>query len=314
MTYSYFPALRQGRKIFLMKQSVKNLLNMVLFIVLLFINFSFLSAQTDSLQFIYLANTNAAYENCHCGYNPLGGLDRIGHLVNEIRRKNPQVVFIDGGDFTNSYPFDELNRLTIEIYKHLKPDIMMLADQEFQTGNRKIAPSLSKLPSFLLASNFTFKDLPLKPVKYLSCGKAKIAVLAFLDNSSFWYVKPLPELKFSEQKFKKNFETARSSSDFQIVIFHGEEAGLSEFLHKFPAVDLILMAHDQSQKDKLSARPPIIYAGADGEYVTLFTLRFRHRNFDSIRLTKIPVSLKVPADQKIEKIISDFKKVQKKAN
>ncbi len=297
-----------------MKRPVKNLLSMVLFVTLFFINFSFLSAQTDSIQFIYLANTNAAYENCHCGDNPLGGLDRIGHLVNEIREKNPQVVFIDGGDFTNSYPFDELNRLTIEIYKHLKPDILMPADQEFQTGNRKIASSLGKLPSFLLASNFTFKNLPLQPVKYLSCGKAKIAVLAFLDKSSFWYVKPLPELKFSKQKFKKNFETACASSDFQIVIFHGEEAGLSNFLQEFPDVDLILMAHDQSQNDKLTARPTIICAGADGEYLTLFTLRFSQQNFNSIRLTKIPVSLSVPADQKIEKIISDFKKVQKKAN
>ncbi len=286
---------------------MKYRLRLFLLLILLLLNFSVLSAQTDSLQIVYLANTNAAYENCHCGENPLGGMDHIVYLVKEIRKKNPKVMVIDGGDFTNSYPFDELNQLTIDIYRHLEPDLVVTADQELQMGNQNLVRSISRTPLFLLGSNFTVKNLPLNTIKYLSAGKVKIALLAFLDQSSFWYVKAQPALKFDDQMFKSIFEKARSTSDFQIVIFHGERSELPGFLQKFPGIDLVLLAHDQSLADQLEAKPPVICAGSDGEYLSIFSIHFISGNFERIRLKKIPVSLEIPVDNSIEKLISTFK-------
>ena len=297
-----------------MKPVAKSRLTTYLILLFLLFNGALLFAQDDSLQFIYLANVNAGYENCRCGDNPLGGLDRIARLIENYRHKNSQTVLIDGGDFLNSYPYQELNALIVDIYKKLKPDILLPADQELQAGNEKIVQLLQNAKFNFVASNFSFSPLTSKEIHYIWAQKTKIAVLTFLDRSSFLYLKPQAVFSFNSEQFKTIYQQALATSDFLITVFHGEDSALNEFIKKFPGVDLILLAHSQSLNDALSSHPIIIGAGADGEYLSVFTLYFQAGRFRKISCQKLPVSLQITPEKQIEKLIQKFKASQAHTN
>ncbi len=268
---------------------------------------NFIFAQTDSLQIIYLANVSAAFENCGCGEDPLGGLDRIAYLIQQKRSQNPQVLFIDGGDFTNSYPYDALNSLIIQIYQRLKPDIMLLADQELQKNNAFVIDQLRKTKFRFIASNYRLNKLSLKKKAILNLGNRKIAFLSFLDKSSFAYQQPQPIIKFDTKQFKKLYQQVIKTTAFQIAIFHGEEWALDGFVQQFPQFDLILFAHTQRLVEHLQTHPFVVSAGSDGEYLNLITLSFSNLKSVSISLNRIPVRVSLPVDSKVEKWINNFK-------
>ncbi|WP_456443911.1 hypothetical protein [Caldithrix abyssi] len=268
------------------------------------------AAEEDSLQIVYLANASGVFENCRCGSNPLGGLDHIAFLLKELRKKNPRLLFIDGGDFTNTYPYNALNKLIVDIYKALRPDYLMLADQEMQQENEYTLTLLRQSSFRFLATNYDMSGFNLDSSVKISAGKKKIVLLSYLDKSSFWYSKPVKGLYFNEEKFARVYRQAVQTSDFRMVLFHGEDAGLAEFTKKFPEIDLIFLGHSQSARDALDGKPVIIAPGSDTEFLTLLSLRFQNNGSPLIKTRKIPISLQIPTEPAVEKLILHFKKTR----
>ncbi len=276
--------------------------------------FSAAQAQSDSLQILYLANTNAAYENCHCGAEPLGALERAATLIKQFRSQTKATVLLDGGDFANSYPFDALNDLILDIYRLLKPEFLMLADQELQQQNQTLLARLQNAPFTFVASNYAVKGFVTKPIFYLQVGQKKISCLTYLDKSSFWYLKAAPVLQFDSAKFRQAYQQAVKTSDFQIAIFHGEASNLPAFEMQFPQIDLILMGHAQQSLDQLEAKPVVISDGSDCEYLTRIILTFGNKSSPKIKAQKIPLRLTVPVDPEVEALIKRFKQQQLRNN
>jgi 2',3'-cyclic-nucleotide 2'-phosphodiesterase (5'-nucleotidase family) len=258
-------------------------------------------------EILYISNVNGNIENCHCGKNPLGGLDRLAFVLEKRRSQNPQLLFIDGGDFLNTYPFPALNQTVVDIYAELKPDLLVLGDQEFGEGADFAGQIISNFSSCILATNYHFKKNPfLLSRKTKTLSGRRVVILSFLDKSSFEFREKDKDLTFDSKQFNDEYHRL-NKSDIIIVIYHGEMRRLD----LYPDVDLVLTAHEQSNIIQLDRRPAVIGGRADGEYLIQIYIR---QNDSKIyfNANPIPLDLKTEKDCKINSIIEQFNKKQKK--
>ena len=260
----------------------------------------------DSVQIVFLANVNASYENCHCGDHPLGGLDRVLTIVKGWRSQNPKLQIFDGGDFLNAYPYPALNRLILDLYALLRPDIVSLGDQELQSGNLAFQQELFKSRFPILNTNLRLADWPLQKVYKIYLKSRQIDVLHYLDSSCFLWEKPASDVRLSEASFKKAYNALPEHS-YRIVIFHGEKDRLRNFIKRYPGIHLILLAHAQTKEFQNKRLPWILGPGTDSEYVTRLDLAFSVNKIrPSLKLVTVPVELSVKPDPQARKRIEQF--------
>ncbi len=267
----------------------------------------------DSLQMVLLANVNANYENCHCGEHPLGGLDRVITVIKQWRAKNPELVIADGGDFLNAYPYPALDRLVLNLYALIHPNIISLGDQELQIGNRNFQKKIFQYDFTVLNTNVIIDSLPeLQKRLEIRLKTRQIDVLTYLDPSAFLWEKRAPNVHLSEAQFKSTYQKVRTDDAFRIAIFHGERDRLPDFIKRYPQFHLILLAHAQTQMYKNQHLPWILGPGTDSEYVTRLDLKFsENKKLPAIKLVRTPVELNIKTDPQARERIDQFLQISK---
>ena len=257
----------------------------------------------DSLQIGYLANVNAVYENCLCGENPLGGLDRVASLLRQWRKKNPHLQVWDGGDFFNAYPYPELNRLIIRLYRLMNVNLVVLGDQELQQGNASFFPLMGKSLPLLLDSNVKLKNVPIVRKVLLKLKHHRVVVMSYVDESSFLWEKAAEAVELSDRLFGSVWEHI-PHADFKVLIFHGDYSRLAPFLRRFSAFDLVLLGHEQKAFVKRNTRPVILAPGADSERIWKISLTWpKQKARPVVTLKQTEVTLKVTPLKEARRLI-----------
>jgi 2',3'-cyclic-nucleotide 2'-phosphodiesterase (5'-nucleotidase family) len=224
-------------------------------------------AESDPLaEIIFFANLNGNIEYCQCPAKNTGGMDRIASFISSYRKKSPDVIVIDGGDFFNSYPFDELNAAVIQMHGLIRPDILVAGDQELI--NAGLLSQLGEVHGQRLLSTNIMVDnrqWPLSLTQSTRDGKT-IIFLSYLDKSAFDFVSQPEALKIDHSRFVNAYQAAIKMMDvIRVVVYHGSEENLHHFVAAYPGIDLLLQAHDQSNRNALTVQPAIIGGGSDGD-------------------------------------------------
>lgn len=262
----------------------------------------------DSVQIVYLANVNANYENCHCGDHPLGGLDRVKTIVKQWRDRNPHLLLFDGGDFLNAYPYPSLNRMIINLYYLLRPDLICLGDQELQAGNLGFQKEIFNRGFNILSTNATVGRFPLERQIDIQLLSHCIRIFSYLDSSAFLWEKPAKDTKLSARAFDAVYRESLSENVFRVVIYHGERDRLGLFIKQHPAIHFLLLAHSQIKEFRHAAFPWILGVGTDSEYVTRISVLFTTpEKAPKLRITTVPVELSIQPYAQARKIINAFK-------
>ncbi len=257
-------------------------------------------------ELLYISNMNGSLENCGCGNPPLGGVDRIASVINQKRSENPHVLFIDGGDFLNTYPFRLLNSSVAEGYKYLKPDGLILGDQEFVEGPGFLTRLALGLRKSIIASNYMIQDMKLQEsLEFKSPSGETIRFFAYLDPVSFDFIKADSLTHFDLQKFDSLYH-AMNREEISVVIYHGTSVGLESFLNKYSDFDLILSSHEQSLKHAGNSSPAVISGGADGKSVINIQVLKSETNIE-YRVFNIPIGLEIEPDSAVSDIIHKYK-------
>ena len=261
----------------------------------------FAGKNSAPLEILYIANTNALLENCHCGSPSLGGLARISTLVREEREKNPNLLLVDGGDFFNTYPFEELNKTVLEIYDRLKPDVMALGENEFLNGISFIMPFIRKNRYKIISSNYKIDDLNTQK----NIRKSNSVFLSYLDKNLFLNGGS-QNIKFNENEFKSLYE--KNKNRFLIVLYHGYYDNLKDFIARYPEIDLVLSAHSKAGELGKTGNTLIIGSGSDGEFINKITLDKKGEAIVKL----LPVNLDIKQDEIALKYIKLFKEAEKR--
>ncbi len=262
----------------------------------------------DSVQIVYLANVNANYENCLCGEPALGGLDRIVTVISSWRAQNPRLLVFDGGDFSNAYPFAALNRLVLNIYRLIRPDLIVLGDQELQQGDTLLQKEMCSGAFPVLNSNMRWPSLPLMSKLSIRLAHHTIDVFSYLDSSAFLWAKPFANVRLNEVQFSRAFKRSLGQRRFRIVIYHGEREHLPGFLKKYPQIHLILLAHTQIRLIQQKKFPWLIGVGTDSEYLTRLSLVFSQRaQWPRMVVKSVPIVLSITPNPQARRYIQEFK-------
>ena len=267
---------------------------------------SHIFASANKMEILFTANINGILKNCHCGDPSLGGLARIITLVEQKRQSNPNILVIDGGDGFNTYSYPQLNQATIELLSLLQPNIIVPGDQEWVEGSSFLKGYVQQLKTNFLLSNALISEFSVKSSFTLkTISGPDVYFLGYLDRHSFDLI-PIPDqIKLSETDFRSNYKDI-PAEDYLIVIYHGPEKALDQFAAKYPNINLILLAHAQSERLSVTQSPAIIGAGSDGEYLRQIAIDFR-TNRVTIEVQAIPVNLDIKPNSDALKIIKKWK-------
>ncbi len=263
------------------------------------------------LELLYMANMNGYIENCKCGKDPRGGLARIYEILAEKRKTNPDVLFIDGGDFLNTYPFPLLNETILKIYNILDPDIITPGDQEF-IGNASFIEQIDKqFAAKVIATNIQWKNaFTGSDFLLFERNGRKFVIFSYLDAAAFEFIDKSIHLKFNNHRFESVYERFKDEA-FLILLFHGRMTSLQQLANEFPEIDCILHAHQQSRMQKIENKPYIIGGGADGEY--LINIKLNDENDDSkVSAAFLSVDLNIKPNLRIISIVKKFNEQNKR--
>jgi 2',3'-cyclic-nucleotide 2'-phosphodiesterase (5'-nucleotidase family) len=259
-------------------------------------------AQNDTLYVIYTANISGALESCDCGKEPLGGVGRIKTFIDQWKTRHPNTVCIDGGDYFNSYPYNELNTAMARALKILDYDIVLPGDQAFIEGKSFYTDLVSHHGSSWLISNM--KETRGRTVS-LRRGQTKIEVSSYLSEAAFEFVIKPDFVQFLDlnQAFDQDYDTDQIA--FRIMIVHGTFEEAQQIVKNLKWIDLILLAHAQERGHDNSSGTSIISAGKGGEYVCLVTVTQSVQQWEiSVDFVKIIEGIAV--DPLIQPIIDQY--------
>ncbi len=224
-------------------------------------------------------------------------------LIENKRQQNPYLLVVDGGDFFNSYSYPDLNHAVLELYQRLRPDLAALGDQELIEGLSFLKKNALFFNKYVISSNTVLPEIKTHK-DFLLDKNTHLHFLSWLDASAFDIIKRPKFLKFSQSLFERLYEQ-RDKNQLQIVLFHGAVSAVKRFITVYPGIDIILLAHAQSNMKEIKKRPYIIGGGADGEYIKdIFITRSGIKI--QIDVQDIPVPMSVKPDSEALKIIDKW--------
>ena len=291
-------------KISCLKSGIFNSILLFLFIGTLFIRTA--SCQNNfELQIVFTSNINGVLENCACGNPALGGLDYLSGTLAELRQKNPELIYVDGGDLFNSYSYPALNEAISAVYKMIKPDIFVPGDQEFIEGDAFFRKHVVQAGMPVFASNIQWTSgvIPKKMHTY-PAGRQNVVFLSYLDSAAFEFISPPQGLRFDEHGFRVLYENT-DREQFLFVVYHGPKKALNTFIKKYPAIDCLLLGHQQHTQIDLNCKPALIFGGEDGAFLMNLKLFCINGQF-TLKAEKMAVTGSSVIDNSVQKIISGF--------
>lgn len=255
-------------------------------------------ADSRRIDIVYTGNLNCVLDDCGCGGDTVGGLTRIKPLVDSLRRRLPQLILLDAGDFMSSYSLPEANSVMLLLMAALRYDALNLGDQEFVEKpafwNSLDSQAKDALP--MLAGNIDHDQLQ-KTMPAVRLQRALlsqgISVTGVVDIHSFEFIAAPPKGPAGTESFLASW--VKEPALLRILLFHGSWERARALAARFPGIDLIILAHNQQRKFETGGGRALAESGADGQFVGHITAR---RVGETWRFSNefIPVTRSLPVD------------------
>jgi len=270
-------------------------------LVLIFLLVLQVNLEADAFYIIYTSNINGAIENCGCGVDPLGGIDRIKSFIDQFRKDNENVLLIDGGDYFNSYPFPALNEAMYKALIHIKYDCVVPGDQEFVEGDDFFLKYSSFLKDKLLLSN---GGSGYKKNVEANFGNYQVRIFGYLSPYIFDFIEKPKELNLSN--FVNEHSNKSKQNELKLAVIHGYLSNAEQVADEDTSIDLILLAHDQRRGIWKKNNTPIIGNGKDAEYISI--IKVSRDDQWNINIDQKKINQEMPKDDQIISLIEEYKK------
>lgn len=225
-----------------------------------------------------------------------GGFIRRIAMLKEERRKDPNLLLFDSGDFSQGSPYYTLFKGDVEVglMNEMGIDAGMLGNHEFDYGMDNLA-RLAKMARFpILCSNYDFTGTPLagiiKPYTIIKRNGIRIGVFAIgpkleglVDRKNYQQIKYMDPVE-TTQKMTAMLK-GRKKCDVVILLSHigWDEKGMNDqqLIPQSSGIDLVLGGHSHSYftslryvKDRDGKEVAVDQNGKSGIYIGKMTLTF----------------------------------------
>ena len=225
-----------------------------------------------------------------------GGFIRRIAMLKEERRKDPNLLLFDSGDFSQGSPYYTLFKGDVEVglMNEMGIDAGTLGNHEFDYGMDNLA-RLAKMARFpILCSNYDFTGTPLagiiKPYTIIKRNGIRIGVFAIgpkleglVDRKNYQQIKYMDPVE-TTQKMTAMLK-GRKKCDVVILLSHigWDEKGMNDqqLIPQSSGIDLVLGGHSHSYftslryvKDRDGKEVAVDQNGKSGIYIGKMTLTF----------------------------------------
>ncbi len=283
------------------------------------------AVKKDTLTILFTNSTNGYIESCDCPENPFGGLVRRVTLVNELKKDNPQILLLDGGDTLSPYPDPLSAKYVFLAMEKVGYDAIALGDQELILGRDYIKSEIEKNKLPFYSANLTTCEgdvcsylAPSHLIKEI--GNLKIGIISVISPKVFIFfprdkTKDFKVLSATEtvQGFVDNF---RNEVDLIIVLSHSgyeEDANLAK---QIKGIDIIIGGHSQTLvKDAAGKNNTlIVQAGEKGQYLGKLDLKFdEKKKISSYQYQLLPLTKDIPDDKEVRVLVTEYQQEIEKA-
>ncbi|HHU25903.1 MAG TPA: bifunctional metallophosphatase/5'-nucleotidase [Bacteroidales bacterium] len=230
-------------------------------------------------------------------YTPgLGGVERRANYIDEVRRKNRQVLLFDAGDFLQGTPYFNLFKGEVEVktMNLMKYDAVTLGNHEFDYG-LEVLEKVVRMAHFpIVSTNYDFSETALagliRPYLILKKGGVRIGVMGIniqpqglITANHYKGMKYLDPVTSANAMAKRLREEHRC--DLVVCLSHLGYMADRELATETRGIDLIIGGHSHTHMTE-----PTVVNDLDDNEVIIFQTSGRGVNVGRIdvQLTKQP--------------------------
>ncbi|MEJ5362113.1 MAG: hypothetical protein WHV26_08620 [Spirochaetota bacterium] len=273
---------------------------------------AFSQNKTNTITFCYTNSLNGTLEACRCG-DPRGGLIKRGYAIAQLKKKYPDLLLLDSGDFCSYYPDTLLTKYVIKGYKHIGYTAVGIGDQEFAAGVDTFHTYSTYLP--FVCANLKFyakgKWQAVKPSITVTVGTTKIGITAVINNDAFKYYPDdiTTKIKISDytQALKNELKNLQNA-DLIVVLSHLGFEKDKELAILFPSIGLIVGGHSQTlvKKPVKVGNTLIVQAGPGGARIGVLNAIVQNGVITKYTHSFVQPKWEDPDDPVIEKMIAEY--------
>ncbi len=241
-------------------------------------------------------------EVCNCSGPMPGGLSRRSGLVQSYRKTFADTMLVDAGDTFWVEPTDIRNGYMLRGYEQIGYDAVVLGDQEWAAGPKRLAEMFAANKTPALSSTVTGDGVVTAQAFKRDFARAKIAVVSDTRPEAFHFVPKtlVAKLQFSEQaEIDRQIAELKSQGYIVVLIAHAGEESVEDIASHTKA-DLVVRGHTTRTDSKLARvnGKPVIKVGGY-EYVGVVAIKADGNKIADIEYRAELVSTKWPLDGKL---------------
>jgi len=257
-------------------------------------------------------------------YGKMGGLDRVGTIINRVRDERPgSCLLLDSGDsWQGSYgALQTKGQDVIDVMSLLKPDAMT-GHWEFTYGADRVKEAIAKLGFPFLAGNVVDQEWE-EPVfdstAYFERGGVKIAVIGqafpYTPIANPRWMIPNWSFGIREKQVQSHIDAARAKGAGLVVLLsHNGFDVDAKLASRLRGVDVILTGHTHDALPEVYKvnKTLLVASGSNGKFVSRLDLDVQDGEVKGFSYRLIPVFSDVISGdktiaQKITEVRAPFK-------
>jgi len=278
-----------------------------------------LSGFSQELTVVYTAKSNGKLMYCNCPGDPYGGLSERVTLMKDLRKKENDFLLVDAGDAVGLFgDYDLKASCVYRMMNMMRYDAAAAGRNEVYRGISRIqtAAKVADFPIISAAFADSASGEPIfTPYVTKKVGGATVAVTALCDTSIFMHIIRQAfdfTILTPQEALGTIMKPMSRDSDFVVVLSQMAPETNEALLDMFPAIDLIVEAHNNKPYDPPVVKPNgvIVCPGTHGEHAGLVTLRKTGKTVTLVRSELIPVK-DIPEDPYAHKIVVEYYRERK---
>ncbi|MBS1706229.1 MAG: 5'-nucleotidase C-terminal domain-containing protein [Armatimonadetes bacterium] len=292
-------------------------------------------AHPFTLSIVHTNDVHARVEPATIKGKPYGGYARVATLFNQLRKKDPNTLFLNAGDTFQGTLYYNVYKGTVNAHlmNLLGYSAMEIGNHEFDDGPAGLAPFVKSVQFPVVCANLDFSQDPdlrglVQPYTVLKAGKESIGVIGVITPELFSISGPGDKIKMLD--LDKSIESAIESLEAQkinkiILLSHCGYGEDKEIAAKHPKLDLIVGGHSHSFLGDLKlegfprsmgpyptmvGKVVVVQAWEWAKIVGHLVLDFDNSgNLKKVRTAEtIPVDESIAPDPMVESAIAAFRK------
>ncbi len=206
-----------------------------------------IAPQNQSLTIFFTGDQNGEVASCGCPKEDYGGVTHRAAFLDTLRGSGWEFLTVDGGDLS---PFEELNlqgRLKVETLSRamatMDYNAITLGEHDLKSGQEWVEKIVDWLEQPILATNYDLPDGRSERSRTVEIRGRRVGLLAFLDPELTEGMDWLNVEPWEDQG--SHVERVSEGANLVVALVHtANEIQVNRLIELFPAIDLVLPAHE----------------------------------------------------------------------